>query len=236
MGASLAQIGEFSFILAGLGVALGLLPKEGQNLIRAAALLSIALNPLVFRAVGPAQRWLVKQKWMAGIARRQDPRESPLAELRMDTDRRFLANQVVPVGWGRLGQRIAALLREQGVPFVVADDQRDRVEALRAQGLAVVWGDPAEPDVLIQAHVREAAVLVIALADAVTVRRLCEVARALNPGIRILIRSPNDDEAQRLRDEALGEVFVAEQSLAEGMAARTLQAVDEALQRTGTTR
>lgn len=97
-------------------------------------------------------------------------------------------------------------------------------------------GDPAEPDVLIQAHVREAAVLVIALADAVTVRRLCEVARALNPGIRILIRSPNDDEAQRLRDEALGEVFVAEQSLAEGMAARTLQAVDEALQRTGTTR
>lgn len=227
VGASLAQIGEFSFILAGLGLSLGLLPKEGQNLILAAALLSIALNPLVFRGIGPAREWLLTRPWLGFLQRHQDMRESPLAELPMETDRRFLSHQAVLVGWGRVGQRIAALLQERGMPFVVADDQRERVEALRAQGVAAVWGDPGQPEVLIQAHVREASVLIIATADAVQVRRMCEVARALQPGIRILIRSHSEDEAAQWRSEALGEVFVAEQALAQAMTARALEALDD---------
>ena len=228
VGASLAQIGEFSFILAGLGVSLGLLPKEGQNLILAAALLSIALNPLVFRASGPIQQWLMRQPWMADLARRQDPRESPLAELPIDTDRRFLSNQVVLVGWDRVGQRVAALLREQGVPFVLTDDQRERVEALREQGVAVVWGDPAEPDALIQAHVREAAVLLITVSDPVSVQRMCEVARALNPAIRILVHGGSDDEADQISADQHAEVIVGDDALAEVLVARAMGSITSA--------
>jgi len=228
VGASLAQIGEFSFILAGLGVSLGLLPKEGQNLILAAALLSIALNPLVFRATGPIQQWLMRQPWMADLARRQDPRESPLAELPIDTDRRFLSNQVVLVGWDRVGQRVAALLREQGVPFVLTDDQRERVEALREQGVAVVWGDPAEPDALIQAHVREAAVLLITVSDPVSVQRMCEVARALNPAIRILVHGGSDDEADQISADQHAEVIVGDDALAEVLVARAMGSITSA--------
>lgn len=225
VGASLAQIGEFSFILAGLGLALGLLPKEGQNLILAAALLSIAINPLLFRAVLPMHRWLRVQPWMAGLLRRQDPKESPLAELPTDTDRKFLSNQVVLVGWSRVGQRIAQSLREQGVPFVLADDQRETVEALREQGMAVVWGDPTEPEVLIQAHIREAAVLLITNADPVVVRQMCEVARTLNPGIRILVLGGSEEEAERMREDQLGDILISEEALAEVLAQRALSEI-----------
>ena len=222
VGASLAQIGEFSFILAGLGVALGLMPKDGQNLILAGALLSIALNPLLFRAIEPVQQWLVRQPWMAGLVRRQDPRDNPLAELPMDTDRRLLSQQAVLAGWDAIGERMADRLRAQGVPFVVADDQRERVESLRAQGVAAVWGDLTEPDVLIQAHLREATVLIVTRVDAVRVRQLCEVARALNPSIRILLCSASADEAAQWRAEFPAEVFVAEEAMAEAMAARAI--------------
>lgn len=178
VGASLAQIGEFSFILAGLGLSLGLLSPAAQHLILAAALLSIALNPLVFRAVEALEPWLLAQPWLRPLLQRADPLESPLAELPTDTDRRFLSHQVIVVGWGRVGQGIAEQLRANGVAYVVADDQRERVEALRASGTPAVWGDPSEPSVLIQAHVREADVLVLALTDVVKVRQICATARA----------------------------------------------------------
>ena len=222
VGASLAQIGEFSFILAGLGLSLGLLSPAAQHLILAAALLSIALNPLVFRAVEALEPWLLAQPWLRPLLQRADPLESPLAELPTDTDRRFLSHQVIVVGWGRVGQGIAEQLRANGVAYVVADDQRERVEALRASGTPAVWGDPSEPSVLIQAHVREADVLVLALTDVVKVRQICATARALNPGIALLIRSPNADEAARLQTDLEAEFFVPEQVLADQMVRRIL--------------
>ena len=223
VGASLAQIGEFSFILVGLGSALGLLPDAGRNLVLAAALLSIALNQLMFRAADAAYPWLVAQPWLARLARRQDPRENPLAELPMDTDRRFLSNQVVLVGWSRLGWRVAAQLREQGVPLVVADEQRERVEELRAQNLPAVWGDPALPEVLVQAHVREAAVLLVTLDEVVKLRSICDTARALNPGIRLLIHGPGDDELQRLQADFGAETFSTEAVLAQHLTLSVVQ-------------
>ena len=222
VGASLAQIGEFSFILAGLGLSLGLLSPAAQHLILAAALLSIALNPLVFRAVEALEPWLLAQPWLRPLLQRADPLESPLAELPTDTDRRFLSHQVIVVGWGRVGQGIAEQLRANGVAYVVADDQRERVEALRASGTPAVWGDPSEPSVLIQAHVREADVLVLALTDVVKVRQICATARTLNPGIALLIRSPNADEAARLQTDLEAEFFVPEQVMADQMVRRIL--------------
>ena len=167
VSASLAQIGEFSFILAGLGVALGLLPAEGHSLILAGALISIALNPLVFRAIEPAQAWIRSR---SGLARMLERPDDPLAELPMTRDPARLTGHVVLVGYGRVGRRIGEALTARGVPFVVAEQNRELVEALRARGIPAVSGDAADPAVLIQAHVARARMLVIATPDTFAAR------------------------------------------------------------------
>ncbi|HEX2120340.1 MAG TPA: cation:proton antiporter, partial [Thermoanaerobaculia bacterium] len=118
VGASLAQIGEFSFILAGLGVEYRLLPEEGRSLILAGALISIALNPAVFAAIEPAQRWI---RARSELARKLERRTDPLAELPTSVDASLLTGHVAIVGYGRVGKRIAAALREQNVPFTIAE-------------------------------------------------------------------------------------------------------------------
>ena len=129
VSAGLAQIGEFSFILGALGVSLGLLSAEGRSLVVAGALISIALNPLCFRFIGPIGRWLGSRRLWAG---RRDHAPDPLAELPMSTDTKYLSKQVVLVGYGRVGKRIAAELTAAGIPFVVAEENREAVEQLRA--------------------------------------------------------------------------------------------------------
>jgi CPA2 family monovalent cation:H+ antiporter-2 len=216
VAASLGQIGEFSFILAGLGLSLGLLPPTGMSLVLAGALISIALNPFVFALLGPASRWVLQR---SAFARRLEQRDDPYAELPMSTERKYLEKQVVLVGHGRVGRRIAASLTERGIPFVVAEQNREIVEDLRARGVPAVWGNAAEPEVLVQAHVADAAMLVVATADTLGVRQMAETARALNPGIEIVLRSHSEDESALLRQDGVGTVFVAEEELAKGMLA-----------------
>ncbi|WP_160287417.1 YbaL family putative K(+) efflux transporter [Pseudomonas knackmussii] len=217
--ASLAQIGEFSFILAGLGLALGLLPQEGMSLVLCGALLSIALNPLLFAAVGPLNRWAVAH---SALARRLEQRTDPYAELPMSTDRKYLEGQVVLVGYGRVGRRIARALLQQGIPFVVAEQNRELVEQLRCQGLAAVSGNAVEPGVLIQAHIVNAAMLVVASPDAMSARHMVEIARTLNPDIEIVVRTHTDDETELMRQEGIGTIFFGEEELARGMADHVL--------------
>jgi CPA2 family monovalent cation:H+ antiporter-2 len=214
VAASLAQIGEFSFILAGLGLSLGLLPQEGMSLVLAGALISIALNPLVFAGIEPARAWILRR---SAAARRLEQRGDPYAELPMTTERRFLEGQVVLVGYGRVGQRIARSLAERGIAFVVAEQNRERVEDLRKAGIAAVSGDAAEPAVLIQAHIAQAAMLVVATPDPVGVRRMVESARALNPGIEVVLRTHSEDECALLRRDGMGTVVFGEEELAQGM-------------------
>ena len=221
VSASLAQIGEFSFILAGLGMALGLLSKEGHSLILAGALISIALNPLLFSLAQPLERRLENTRF----GRRRAPAESPLAELPASTEEKYLSRQVVLVGWGRVGKHIAQTLAAQGVPLIVAEENRELVERLRAGGTPAVWGDATDPAVLIQAHVREARALVIATPETVQVRRMIEVARTLNPGIEVLVRSHNAQEAELLRSEGAGKVFVGEDELGRAMVEHVLASV-----------
>ncbi len=220
VAASLAQIGEFSFILAGLGVALGLLPAEGMSLVLAGALISIALNPLLFAAIAPLQRWVLQR---SAFARRLEQRQDPYAELPMSTERKFLEGQVVLVGYGRVGRRIAQSLAARGIPFVVAEQNREQVEALRQQGIAAVSGNAAEPSVLIQAHIANAAMLVIAAPDPLHVRQMADTARTLNPSIEIVLRTHSEDEANMLSHDQLGAVFFGEEELAKGMASHVLQ-------------
>ncbi|UDF33897.1 UNVERIFIED_ORG: Kef family K(+) transporter [Shinella sp. XGS7] len=224
VGASLAQIGEFSFILAGLGKALGLLPAEGQSLILAGALISIALNTLLFAAVEPAKAWILrKSAW----ARRMELRDDPLAELPASTDESQLSGQVVLVGYGRVGRQVAEALQARGLHVVVAEQEREAVEALRARGMPAVVGDASEPAVLIQAHIARAALLVIAGGDSLQARQMVETARQLNPALRVLLRAHNEEEARLLREAALGEVFVAEACLAQALAQRALEGMRE---------
>jgi CPA2 family monovalent cation:H+ antiporter-2 len=214
VSASLAQIGEFSFILAGVGMSLGLLPAEGQSLILAGALISIALNPFVFSAIDPALDWL---RHRSQLARQLERSDDPLAELPMSTERKYLSNQVVLVGYGRVGRHIAKALHGRGIPFVVAEQNRQLVEQLRKTGQAAVYGNAVEPATLIQAHVAEAHMLVIATPETVEVRRMIQTARALNPRIEIVVRSHNEEEAALLEREGGGKVFVGERELAQSM-------------------
>ncbi|MBT2334849.1 Kef family K(+) transporter [Variovorax paradoxus] len=215
VSASLAQIGEFSFILAGLGVSLGLLPVEGQSLILAGALISIATNPLWFSLIAPLQKWLHAR---FPSARELESRGHPLAELPTTTDARYLSRQVVLVGYGRVGRRIASELEANDIPYVVAEQNRELVEKLREAGVAAVWGDAADPAVLIQAHIARARVLVVATPDAIHVRQMMDTARTLNPSIETVIRSHNEDEARLLTQETAVTVFLGEHELAQAMA------------------
>ena len=219
VGVSLAQIGEFSFILAGLGVALKLLPSEGQSLVLAGALISIALNSLLFSAVEPVQAWLRER---SAFARRLEQRDDPLAELPTSTDPSSLAGQVVLVGHGRVGRQIAQALRSAGVPYVVAEQNREIVEALREEGVPAVSGDACDPAVLIQAHIARAAMLVIATPDTFGVRKMVEAARTLNPAIEVVVRSHNEEEAALLERDQVGTVLLGERALAQAMAAHVL--------------
>ena len=222
VAASLAQVGEFSFILAGLGMALGLLPKEGNDLILAAALISIALNPVMFSLVGPTERWLHRH---TKFASKLDASANPLAELPMTTEAKYLAGHIVLVGWGRVGKQIGRDLAAEGVPYVVVESNREFVESHRQGGGAAVWGDATDPLVLVQAHIREARALVIATPETVQVRTMVETARTLNPSVEVIVRSHNADEADRLERDGAGTVFVGEHELARAMVSFALDTV-----------
>lgn len=219
VAASLAQIGEFSFILAGLGLTLGLMPQEGMSLVLAGALISIALNPAVFAAVKPLKELALRR---SSFARRLEHREDPLAVLPMSTEKKYLQGQVVMVGYGRVGRRIARSLLERHIPFVVVEQNRERVEQIRNQGMVAVSGDSAEPGTLIQAHIADAAMLVIATPDPMNVQRMVETARMLNPDIEVVIRTHSPDAVEIFRKDSLGEVFFDEEELARGMKAHIL--------------
>jgi len=214
VSASLAQIGEFSFILVALGASLGVMPAEAQSLVVAGALISIALNPVVFRTIEPLQQWLLAR---SQLARDLAARDDPLAELPMTTDPRYLSRQVVLVGYGRVGRKLAEALAADGVPFVVAEQNRELVEQLRSRGIPAVFGDASQPETLVQAHVARARMLVMATPDTLGVRQMAANAKLLNPDIEIVVRSHNEEEARRLENELSGRVFVGENELALAM-------------------
>ena len=222
VSASLAQIGEFSFILASLGVALNLLPTEGRDLILAGALFSIALNPLLFNMIEPAQAWIRKR---SRVARFMERSGDPLAKLPSTANDTRLEGHVVLVGYGRVGQRIGAALGECEIPFVVVEQNRDIVSDLRKRGLAAVRGDAADPRIAAQARFGSARLLVIAVPDAFQARKIAETARALRPTLEMVARAHSDEEADLLRKETSGMVFMGEHELALGMARHVLERI-----------
>jgi CPA2 family monovalent cation:H+ antiporter-2 len=143
-----------------------------------------------------------------------------------------LTGQVVLVGHGRVGSRIAQALTDRNLPFVVAEENREVVEQLRAQNIPAVWGNASDPSVLIQAHVARAGMLVIATPDSFNVRKMVEIARTLNPAIEVVVRTHNEDEGRLLEQDEVGKVFIGEHELAQAMLGHVLFRMGHDLRRT----
>lgn len=211
VGISLAQIGEFSFILAGMGLSMSLISNDAHSLILAGAIISIALNSFLFDSISPLMEWARKR---SALARKLDQRIDPLALLPANTQQSLLKGQVVVVGHGRVGKSIVTQLKEQKIPCVVAEKDRSIVEELRKDGTAAVSGDASDPFVLIQAHIANAAILVIASQDSLDISKMIETARTLNPKIIIFIRARSSEEIQLYDKEGWGKSFTPETELA----------------------
>ena len=211
ISAALAQIGEFSFILIALAGTFGLVPAEAMSLVVAGALLSIALNPALFSLVEPLRGWILTR---SALARRLEARDDPLAELPRDTGEQHLAGHVVLVDYSEASHQLAEMLAAAGVPVVAIERERGAVEALREQGRVAVFGDAAEPTTLIQAHVADAAVLVLPGVDSTTTRPLLETARQLNPELRIVALAESAQEAEWLRESGVDAVVQLPQAVA----------------------
>lgn len=207
VAAALTQIGEFSFVLATLGISLGLLSTEGQNLVLAGSIVTIAVNPMLL-AIARSAATRVGPHTSAG---------DQLAELPMTIGPAELTGHVLLVGYGRVGRRIAASLAKSHIPFVVIEESRELVQELRSRKVAAVAGDATEPEVLIQGHVARARMLVIAIPGPPQIRKIIETARAVNPSIELVVRTHSDDESDLLRRDEVGAVFMGEHELAAGM-------------------
>ncbi|TCB67708.1 cation:proton antiporter [Acinetobacter sp. ANC 4178] len=223
VGASLAQIGEFSFILATLGLSLKLLSLEGQNLILAGALISITLNSFIFSAIEPIQNWIRERSSLARLLERSG---DPLAMLPDEVSQDYLRDQVVIVGHGEVGRRITKTLMAEDIKVVIAEENREIVENLREKGIAAVSGVATEPGVLIQAHIQHARLLVLSPMDIIDIHKIVDIAKTLNPQIQVLICAESKQEADVIRRENIGDVYFAKEEMAKNMSNHILNQIE----------
>ncbi|AOA59431.1 cation:proton antiporter [Acinetobacter larvae] len=223
VGASLAQIGEFSFILATLGLSLGLLDLEAQNLILAGALFSISLNSFLFSAVEPVQKWIRERSHLARLLERSN---DPLAMLPDEVDQDYLRDQVVIVGHGEVGSRLTRSLMAQGIKVVIAEENREIVENLRAQDIPAVSGSATEPSVLIQAHIQHARLLILSPMDLIDIHKIVDTAKLLNPKIEVLVCAESKQEAELIRQDDVGKVYYAKEEMAHNMSDYILNQIE----------
>ncbi|WP_295364128.1 YbaL family putative K(+) efflux transporter [Arenimonas sp.] len=217
ISASLAQIGEFSFILAGLGVSLAILPPEGRDLVLAGALLSIMANPLIFGWLDAWQARRLARAEAQGAAVAQEPPAwvgPPLPE----------GEHAILVGFGRVGSEIARLLRERAVPLVVIDDDIDLVQRARDEGFAAIRGNAANARVLEEAAPDQASLLVLAIPQALEAGEVIARLRERRPEMTILARAHSDAEVRHLLKNGADGAVLAEKELAHSMAEMALSA------------
>jgi monovalent cation:H+ antiporter-2, CPA2 family len=195
VAAALGQIGEFSFILATLGLSLGLLPDDGFQLVVAGALLSIAINPVLFGAIGPLERRL---RGNGLLGRLQTRRVGDLVAL-PEPERETLRLHAIISGYGRVGRLIGPALERRGFRYVVVTQQRDEVDRLRRQGITAIYGDAANAEVLEMAGLDHARLVVVATSDPNETRLIVERVRAANPNVDLVVRTHSDTEAAHLR-------------------------------------
>ncbi|MEK1887619.1 MAG: YbaL family putative K(+) efflux transporter [Phyllobacterium sp.] len=222
ISASLAQIGEFSFILAELGVDLGMLPQEGRDLILGGAILSILVNPLAFAAVTYLKPRLEKRaaavEPVAAAAEPSAVEEQAAEEIQPTA----LTDHAVLVGYGRVGSLVGDALKERGKPFLVIEDADKTVAKLRDENIETIVGNAANGDVLAAANLVGARQLILAIPNAFEAGQVVVKARAANPTINILARAHSDAEVQHLQDLGADTVIMGEREIARGIVAQIL--------------
>ncbi|MGE9551801.1 YbaL family putative K(+) efflux transporter [Erwinia amylovora] len=211
---SLAQIGEFAFILAGLGISLNLISEEGRNLVLAGAILSIMLNPILFAAL---QRYLDKTETLND----QTMEEAIEEEKQIPVD---ICNHAIVVGFGRVGSLLGRKLIESGVPIVVVENSRPRVEALREQGISAVLGNAARADTMDLARLDCARWLLLTIPNGYEAGEIVTAAREKRPNIEIIARAHYDDEVEYISERGADQVVMGEREIANSML--NLMAVD----------
>jgi CPA2 family monovalent cation:H+ antiporter-2 len=211
ISASLAQIGEFSFILAGLGVSLALLPERGRDLVLAGSIISIMLNPLCFVLL---DRLLADKEDPAKPAGEEKP--APRVPLPVSS----LTNHVVLVGHGRVGSVVSQALRQANTPFLVIEDNPGSIERLREEGIEVITGNAAAPDMLQAANVEAARGLLVAIPDAFEGGQIVAKARAISATLPIIARAHSEEEIAHLKHHGANVVIMGEQEIAKAMIAQ----------------
>lgn len=212
VGAALAQIGEFSFILAAQGIALGMTDQKMLSMVVASAILSIALNPLMFAMIPYVRRFSVRYfAWARAAAMLTDP----YSVLPKETSRRMLMGQTILVGSGSVTRSVAKRLATDDVPFVCISEDKSFAEELREQKHAVISGDAADPMVLVQGHIVTAAQLMVIDIDPVKTLKIVEMAKQLNPELNIMARAGSRDEVEHLKQEGIENVYLDSESVSE---------------------
>lgn len=222
----LAQIGEFSFILGDTGRRLNLLPGEAYSALVAGALLSIALNPLLFRAIGPLENWARRRKGLWKLLNRRS--ESIGKSLNTVTRiglREDAPPDAVVVGYGPVGRTVSRLLRRFGLRIVVIDLNVDTITEVRSAGQAAIYGDAARNEVLRAAQVQRARYLVLTLPDLAARIPVIIAARELNPDIRVFVRAHYLSERTFLEEVGATEICFEEEEAAAALAERLLRTV-----------
>jgi len=221
LGACFGQIGEFSFILAALGVSIGVLSETARSLILASALVTIVLNPVLF--------WLADQlgAWIADRPRLQDRLERRKEPRVIATDLHVALQEdhAIIVGYGRVGRTIADALQRYGIPFIAVEQDRRVVEAMRSIGVATIYGDATRPGILEHAYPEVAKLLVIASPDPYHARHIITLVRAKNPTIDIVVRTHSDLEQQLFETLGVSKALMGERELAFGMAYYSLRSL-----------
>ena len=199
---SLAQIGEFAFIIAGLGLSLNILPKDGHDLVLASALITIMLNPLLFMGL---DRWQASAESRAAREARVEP--SKLGPI-------TASGHVIVVGYGRVGRQLAQLLHDRDVQVVVVESDADRVTAARASGLQTVRGNVANELVMLEAAPERAKLAVFAMPKALEAGEAIERLKVINPAISVLARAHSEVEVKHLLAHGADAAVLAERELA----------------------
>jgi CPA2 family monovalent cation:H+ antiporter-2 len=227
---ALAQIGEFSFILATMGRQLNLLPPEASNILVAGAILSISINPLLYRWVDPVDAWVRRQPWLNRLVRSQAPVEAaaPAAPHRSGRHR------AVIVGYGPVGRTVARLMRANDIEPTVVDLNLETVQQLRGEGLAAVYGDASHLETMQEAGIADARFLILSASSIRAGSEVIRHARALNPRLEVLARTAYLREQPELRAVGADEVFAGEGEVALSMTEhilRELGATEEQINR-----
>lgn len=209
---ALGQIGEFSFILAAMGISYGLFGPEVNNAIIPAAMISITLNPLLYRRIDGAVRWL-ERHGPAWLSRSPLPHLSAEAVGSVGEDE---PHRVVVVGYGPVGRNLCRILRDSGITPVVVENNIDTVRKLRADGKPAVHGDASQAEVLREAGLERAEALLLTT-PSIPAREVTPIARSVNSGIRILANTAFLSEARALRKLGVAEVFSGEREVALAM-------------------